>query len=134
MRPINDLNRQLDAVMLTLGLVLEDQRPIEPDYSPRAALLRKLKGLTQARALIEIASCNGGILNPKEAKALMIHAGIMRETKHSARLVHKVITRSNAFTRTGRGQYRLKETNLTPKMADLESVARIGQLPLPKPV
>jgi len=112
MRPITELDKQIAGVVSTIGLLLDSSRPID-DASPRTVLLQKIKGMTQPMALVEIAKYNDGALNAQEAKALMIHAGIMRQTKNSASIVHSVIARTGRFVRTGRGKYRLKPASST---------------------
>lgn len=104
---LRDIDAKLTGVKTTIALFLEGSRATD-ETSPRALLLRKLKGMTQAKAIVEIAQYNSGILSAQEAKALMIHAGIMRETRNSTSIVHKLIARSDMFSRVGRGRYRLK--------------------------
>jgi hypothetical protein len=135
MRPINELDKQIAGVISTIGLLLDSSRPID-EVSPRTVLLRKLKGMTQPMALVEIAKYNDGALNAQEAKALMIHAGVMRETKNSSSIVHSVIARTGSFVRVGRGKYRLKPVGLRVAGVHTEIVdnaPEIGTLPL-KPV
>jgi hypothetical protein len=123
MGPIRELDAKIAGVVSTIATILEGPKPL--DESPRATLLRRLKGLSQPKALIEIAKYNAGVLNAKEAKTLMITAGIMQETKNSASIVHSTIRRTEAFVRERRGIYRLKgstspKAQLSPTIAELD--------------
>ena len=113
MRPVQEVDKELAHVSATLALVL---RRVEPIENGGEFPLAKLRGLSQAQAVIAIAKHNGGIVKAQDAKRIMIRAGILRETKNSTNIVHNAIIRGEKFERTGRGEFRLKETK--PKTDD----------------
>jgi hypothetical protein len=77
--------------------------------------LLNLRGHTHKQAVIAIAKHNNGVVKASEAKALMIRAGIMAETKNSYRMARHAILSSGAFEKTAPGEYRLK--NFPPSVA-----------------
>lgn len=105
MRPVQEVEKELDAVSTTLALVLRDEIPTVDNAFP----LRKLRNLTQTQALIEIARYNGGSITSLEARPILIAAKLMKNSKNAAHMVNGAITRSGLFQRTGRGRYRLVE-------------------------
>lgn len=137
LRPVAEVEKQIAAVTETISLVLARTQPFAGpvDDSPRAALIRKLRKMTQPMAIVEIANYNDGILLAQEAKALMIHAGIMRPTKNVSSTIHSVIKRTGKFENVGRGKYRLKAItpcNLNSQITLTESgqTSLIGEAPM----
>jgi len=106
-RPLAEVDKKLSDVSSVLGMILSGPASEETEIVPGFPL-KKLKGLTHVQALVEIAKYNGGTLRAQEAKDIMIRAGVMRNTKNSTHMVHGAIARSEAFERTGRGEYCLK--------------------------
>jgi hypothetical protein len=134
MRPVQELDKELVALSVAIAIAFRDETPaasMEVSGFP----LRKIRNMTQTQALMEIAKYNGGTIKSLEVKSILVAAKLMKNTKNAAGMVNGVIARSEAFDRVRRGEYRLKgNSSAVNEMADLERVARIDQLPLPKPV
>lgn len=107
LRPLQEVEKELEGVTATIALVLRASGGVEKENAVDFPI-RKLRGLTHTQALIEIANYNGGTLKAQDARGLMIRAGVMRDTKNATHMVHGAIARSEAFERIGRGEYRLK--------------------------
>ncbi len=107
LRPVQELDKEIEHVTAALAVVLRNGVEDEKG-NPLGFPLKKLKGMTQTQALLEIAKYNGGTIKTLEVKPILIGSGIMRSTKNSARMIHGLISRSEAFERIGRGEYRLK--------------------------
>jgi hypothetical protein len=104
MRPVQELDRELAALTLSIAVFLRDETPAEPSGFP----LRRLRNLTQTQAVVEIAKYNGGSIKSLEIKPILIAAKLMKNSKNAAHMVNGVIARSEAFERVRRGEYRLK--------------------------
>jgi len=107
--PLRELDRDIERISEALAVVLRNE-PVEENSL--GFPIKKLKGMTQTQAVIEIAKYNGGTVKTAAAKPILIGAGIMRHTKNSSRMIQGVIARSEAFERIGRGEYRLKEPTI----------------------
>jgi hypothetical protein len=105
MRPIQDLDREIAALTVSISVFLRDDNLVESSGFP----LRKLRKMTQTQALMEIAKYNGGTIKSLDVKTILIAAKLMKPTKNAAGMVNGIITRSDAFERVRRGEYRLKE-------------------------
>ncbi len=104
MRPIQELDKEIAALTLSVAVLLRDETSTEADGFP----LRKIRNMTQTQALIEIAKYNGGTVKSLEVKSILIAAKLMKNTKNASGMVNGVIARSEAFDRVRRGEYRLK--------------------------
>jgi hypothetical protein len=120
LRPVQELDKEIEHITSALAVVLRNGIADEKE-NPLGFPIKKLKGLTQTQALLEIAKYNGGEIKALEVKPILIGAGIMRSTKNSARMIHGLIARSEAFVRIGRGHYKLKPTSI--KLAAREDVS-----------
>ena len=107
MRPIEALDRELEHITATLAFLLRSPEP-EPQQKGEFPL-SKLRGLSQAQAVVVIARHNGGVLKAQDAKRIMIAAGVMRDTQNSTNMTHNAIIQTGKFDRIGRGEFRLKE-------------------------
>ncbi len=103
MRPVLELDKEIAALALSVSVLLRDEVPADAEGFP----IRKLRHMTQMQALRVIAEYNGGTIKSLEVKAILIAAKLMKNTKNAAGMVNGIITRSEAFERTGRGEYRL---------------------------
>jgi hypothetical protein len=137
LRPIVEVDKEILTVTDALAMMLRDGSfvPSETEGFP----LRKIKNMTQTQALIEIAKYNGGTLRSLEAKPILIAAKLMKNSKNAAGMVNGAISRSEAFIRVKRGEYRLKDAlNLAgdeSTMADMSDYAkRAGLRTVEKPV
>jgi hypothetical protein len=106
MRPIVELDKELAALSTTLALILREETPAIETGFP----LRKIRGMTQTQAVIEIAKYNGGEIRSLDIKPILVAAKLMKNSKNAAHMVNGVINRSGMFERIGRGRYRLKES------------------------
>ncbi len=109
LKPVQEIEREIEHVTSTLSVVLRIG-VLDEKESTLGFPVKKLRGMTQAQALIAVAEYNGGTIKALEARAILVAAGVMRNTKNTARMIHSLIARSEAFLRTGRGEYRLKES------------------------
>lgn len=69
---------------------------------------RRLRGMTQQDALIEIAEANNGIIRVIEAKRIMIDAGMIKgKVSNAASHMYHTLSRSPRFERIAPGEFRL---------------------------
>ncbi len=109
---------QVESDLLTVTRTLElledkgtrkqEEYPIIPPAS--------LKDLTQLEALKTIARSNNGKFYVKDAKKLLLAAGLVENPKNISNIVHTLIQRSEAFQRVRRGLYRLTEDEQKPQL------------------
>jgi hypothetical protein len=118
MRPIQELQQEIAALSTSISLLFRDDTPTTPGAEVGGFPLRKIRNMTQTQALIEIAKYNGGTIKSLDVKPILIAAKLMKHTKNAAHMVNGAITRSEAFDRIGRGEYRLKELNLKLEVGD----------------
>jgi hypothetical protein len=104
MQPVLEIDKVLAAVSVTLASILNEKPPVVENGFP----ISKIRNMTQTQALIAIAEYNGGTIKSLEVKSILIAAKLMKNTKNAAGMVNGVITRSEAFERVRRGEYRLK--------------------------
>lgn len=125
MRPVEEVDKEIAAFTLALAVLLRDETPAIPEglFFP----LNKIRKMTQTQALIFIAEYNGGTIKSLEVKSILVAAKLMKNTKNAAGMVNGIITRSEAFDRIGRGEYRLKSIRVN---AELEEFAKRENLPL----
>jgi hypothetical protein len=96
------------SVVRTLGLL-----GIKPllDLNPGTALsviTPAFRGLTQAQALEKIARDRGGRLKIREAKKIMLEAGLIKTAKNANNIIYNVIQREEGkFRRIAPGEYEL---------------------------
>ena len=107
-----ELNRLLEALELTRQLYRHNG--VGEKLSSPDTLISELKGLknktgrkNQMQALLTIAARNGGQLKPKEAKKIMVEAGLIKTPKNAASIVYALIARSEKFERIASGEYKL---------------------------
>lgn len=75
---------------------------------------RKLKGLTQIEALIQIANQNDGVLRVVEAKNVFVESGLVKgKVKNVSGHIYHTLGRSDRFERVEPGVFRLRDTTLT---------------------
>jgi hypothetical protein len=66
------------------------------------------KGLTQAQALEKIARENGGRFRMKDAKRILVAAGLIKTAKNANNILHNVVQREEGkFRRVAPGEYEL---------------------------
>lgn len=63
--------------------------------------------MTHMQALITIAEANDGIVKVTKAKRILLQAGLKKNPKTAAQGITSVLSRSNRFEHTGRGEYTL---------------------------
>ena len=101
-----EANEKLKAVEITLGLVSGNESP-STSVGPANSIMENLRGKTQPEALTMIASANNGMLKVKEAKRLMLEAGLISNPKNASSIMYTLIGRMSNFEKVGRGEYRL---------------------------
>jgi len=110
-----------DLLVVTRALeLLEDKGTRKQEEYPiiPPALL---KDMTQLDALKAIARANNGKFYVKEAKQLLVAAGLVENPKNVSSIVHTLIERSDAFQRVRRGLYRLVEEEKPKLLPDTVS-------------
>jgi hypothetical protein len=86
------------------------------ELNPR---LREFRGLTQVQALTKIAKESGtNRFKMKEAKKLLIEAGLVKSKKNANTILFTAIQRSEKFRRVAPGEYELIPPLLTGLTAD----------------
>lgn len=104
---IKDAEARLDAV--TLAIIEWKKRGAKAaskiELNPR---LREFRGLTQVQALVKIAKDNGtNRFTMKEAKKLLLEAGLVKSKKNANTILFTAIQRSEKFKRVAPGEYEL---------------------------
>ena len=106
MVPVHETEAALKIIVNALEMVLRDDKA----DAPQTAMLdinafpsEQLKGMTQMQAVVEIARYFSGILHIQTAKAIMVHAGIVANTKNAKQMVKTAIVRTGKFEHVGRG-------------------------------
>jgi hypothetical protein len=123
MRPILELDKEIAALTLAVAVLLRDETPADAGGFP----LHKIRNMTQTQALLEIANYNGGFIKSLEVKSILIAAKLMKNTRNAAGMVNGIITRSEAFERVKRGEYRLKQSS---PLAPRHLMVEVGQTSL----
>jgi hypothetical protein len=108
MNPIREMQKEIGALSVTIEVLLRDEAPSVSATEVGGFPLRKIRNMTQTQAVVEIAKYNGGTIKSLEIKPILIAAKLMKNSKNAAHMVNGVITRSEAFERVRRGEYRLK--------------------------
>jgi hypothetical protein len=109
MRPIQETQKEIAALTLSISILLRDENPSVSTTEVSGFPLRKIRNMTQTQAVMEIAKYNGGTIKSLDIKPILIAAKLMKNSKNAAHMVNGIITRSEAFDRVRRGEYRLKE-------------------------
>jgi hypothetical protein len=106
-RQYEEAKQNYESVVNTLSLLgyreAADlfQAPLDTDYS-------KFKGLTQAQALVRLAKENNGRFKMRDAKRILIAAGLIRTPKNANNILYNVIQREEGkFKRVAPGEYEL---------------------------
>ena len=77
--------------------------------------LESLRGLTQIKALVQVARASGGRFRIKDARDLLVKAGLINSPKgNAANILFNAINRSEKFRRVGHGEYELIEKKPVP--------------------
>jgi len=109
MRPVQEVDQELAGVSKALEVILRSATPGKAEIGDFP--LSKIRNMTQTQALVEIAKYNGGTIKSIAVKPILIAAKLMKNTKNAAHMVNGAITRSGAFERVRRGEYRLKQND-----------------------
>lgn len=109
-----ELDEQVKAVETTISLIKHNGNQAEAKTYD--ALIEKLKedknqGKTQMDALITTASAigNKGAFKVRDAKRVMISAGLIKNPKNADSVIYALIDRSDRFEKVRPGQYKLIE-------------------------
>ncbi len=108
---LSELSRMLEALELTRQLYRHNGTEKPNILDVLVAELKEHKAQTgqkdQMAAIITIASSNGGRLRVKEAKKIMVEAGLIETPRNAASVIYALISRSEKFEWVARGEYRL---------------------------
>jgi len=124
------MSKRLNTSATTAFLQKSAQRlePLPEDFP-----IGKLRKLTQVQDLVVIAKHNNRVVRAKEAKQLLIKAGVLRETKNSTTIIHAAIVRSDKFERISKGEHRLKGHAPLP-MHPMQEAAQTAGMPFVAPL
>jgi hypothetical protein len=126
LRQVNELQKRIQAIDVILPELSQRKEaaridrtyplPGDPKIQVKRIDLSLLRGMKQMPALKVIARAQGGIVRTNEAKELMVHAGVVKNSKNAYKMVYNLIKNSDEFQPTGTpGEYRLTEA--TPSLS-----------------
>jgi hypothetical protein len=99
---------ELRAVTTTLQLLTKGRGREEQEIEAKVeAFIHELHGLTQVEALIKLAKANDNRFKSREAKRILLAAGLIRSRKNAANILFTTIQRSERFKRIAPGEYEL---------------------------
>jgi hypothetical protein len=102
-----EVKNQHQSVTTTLNL-LGYKTGINLAPAEGAAVITGFNGLTQAQALERIAKNNGGRFKMKDAKRILVDAGLIKTAKNANNILYNVIQREEGkFRRVSPGEYEL---------------------------
>jgi hypothetical protein len=110
---VAEFERHIQAVETTIHLIKHNGRPSESDaYNALVAKLKDEKRkskLTQMQALETIATTigNKGTIKIREAKRVMLNAGLIANPKNADRIIYALINKSSRFEKESPGKYKL---------------------------
>jgi hypothetical protein len=108
---LSSLEAQINAVETTLKL-LKDERG--PDLSQmNSSFISELHDKSLIEALITIAQKRENRLIVKEAKRLLIQAGLINNAKNALSILYTTISRSGRFEKIKPGEYKVKDVEDT---------------------
>ncbi len=107
---LQQLDAQVEAVKITLELLRNSNRlpKAETLKSPSRLLIGKLSGKTQKQALIELAKSHHGTVKVLYAVKTLTTAGLLKPGRYAWGQLYTLMTRSQEFEKSGRGQFKLK--------------------------
>jgi hypothetical protein len=118
------VDRDIESVSTTARLLRQRGGDHSPSYTPSLGYIlgvspRDLAGKSVREACIEIAKANGGLVRVKDAKDLLLAAGVVKKGKYMWGVVNTTLIRAKEFEKhpTEHGAYRLME--FTPKQGQL---------------
>lgn len=114
---IKDVKSKYQSVVTTLELL---GRRVKVDLSATNPTEHSgLSGLTQSQALERIAKNNGGRFKVREAKRILLGAGLIKTAKNANNIIFNVIQREDGkFVRVAPGEYELMKED-RPLLAEL---------------
>ncbi len=104
--------RDYESVINTLQLLgykqVADFTTTSTETTFHVVETERYKGLTQAQALERIAKENGGRFKMKDAKRILVAAGLIKTAKNANNILHNVVQREEGkFRRIAPGEYEL---------------------------
>jgi len=103
---LNETKAKYQSVLTTLELLGHKKR-LDLSEAPGAEF-SWLRGLTQAQALERIAKKNGGRVKVRDAKRILLSAGLIKTPKNANNIIFNVIQRvEGKFRRIAPGEYEL---------------------------
>jgi hypothetical protein len=117
-KSLADLDREIEAVNTTLRLLRKSGATLPQDTECSESNeqsdfpVEQLQGKTQLEALAFLASANTDhLVSVKAAKALLIKAGLLKDSKNALAMLYTVIARSGKFEKAEPGKYRLIDSS-----------------------
>ncbi len=104
---LSSLEAQISAVETTLKLLRDDKGPNLSQMN--SAFISELHNKSLIEALIAIANKSENRLIVKEAKRLLIQAGLISNAKNALSILYTTISRSGRFEKIKPGEYKVKD-------------------------
>lgn len=106
---IKEIDKEIESVSITSRILRRGTPAVSPSQAQAYISLDKIEGKTHVAAMVEIAKSNHGVLLPKEAKRLMVQAGLFKTPQNAAGAIYSALSRSEIFRKVEKGRYRLIE-------------------------
>jgi hypothetical protein len=107
------VDAQISAVEITLNLLRTDKMPdLSQTYD---SLVSEISGKTLLEALVAVARKSNNRLRVREAKRLLLEAGLLGNSKNALSVLYTTISRSNRFEKVKPGEYKIKGEDDTPR-------------------
>lgn len=106
---LSELDKELDAISLTMRLCRHDGTQPEPDiHDALVSKLRKAKqkGKSQMEALRIIADGYEGSFRVVNAQRLMVETGFIKTPKNAPSVIYTLLGRSEEFEKVKPGEYK----------------------------
>jgi hypothetical protein len=114
---LQEAEAELQAVTKTLQLLTKGRGREEREIESKVeAFIHELHGLTQVEALVKLAKANGNRLKTKDAKRILVAAGLIKSRKNAANILFTTIQRSERFKRIVPGEYELMTKPVTASL------------------
>ncbi len=112
---LRETEAELQAVTKTLQLLTKGRGREEQEIESKVeAFIHELHGLTQVEALIKLAKANGNRFKTKDAKHILVAAGLIKSRKNAANILFTTTQRSGKFMRVAPGEYELLPSQSLP--------------------
>lgn len=108
---VREIDANIEAAKRTLHLLRENSNVTGPASSVIPISAAELVGKSQLQALITIAEKNDGVVSVKDAKHILLDAGIMHNPKTAYQQITAILIKNKRFEWAATGKYRLTTTS-----------------------